>query len=264
MPIITLTTDFGLKDPFIGIMKGVILSICPQARIVDLSHELNFANIRQAAFILEASHKYFPPDSIHIAVVDPGVGGARRGLAALTERGLFIAPDNGLLSRIFKLYPAAEIRSLENRKLMLDPVSSTFHGRDVFAPIAAHLCSGAEFSSVGPRIEDPMILEVEDYEVTGNTVRAFIIHIDRFGNIITSIPADFKHPGFSREFKLSLAGGDTVKLVKTYESLPHKELGMIPGSSGCLEIALNRDSAALRTGAEVGDEFTIEFLGLNK
>ncbi len=261
MNIITLTTDFGLEDPFVGVMKGVILSLCPEARVIDLSHNVKSADIRQAGFILETSHSYFPADTVHIAVVDPGVGTARRGLGVFTDRGVFIAPDNGVLSRILGMYPGAEIRCLENRELTLQPVSSTFHGRDVFAPMAAHLCKGVDFSSVGPVITDTVLMEVPSYRLEGNILSGAVIHIDVFGNIVTNVPVDFKPMGIWDDCRLHLGVEYKLKFTNNYKSIPGGELGIIPGSSGYLEIAMNLGSAASHTGAATDDEFSIEFAG---
>ena len=264
MRTIALATDFGTADPYAGIMKGVILSICPETAIVDICYGIKFADIRTAAFYLEVSHKYFPPDTIFVTVVDPGVGGARRGIGARIEKATFIAPDNGCLSRIFTLFPRAEIRELTNRSLMLETISSTFHGRDIFAPVAAYLAKGVNFSEVGRTISDPVTFQIDKFEAVGNTIRTQVIHIDNFGNIITNIENDFQDIRLKNGLIQSSAGDNPLTAGETFESIPTGKLGMIPGSSGYLEIVLNRGSAAATIGAEVGDSFIIELSGEDK
>ena len=154
---IVLATDFGTADGFVGVMKGVILSINPAARIVDLTHEIAPQNVRDAAFVLWSAYRYFPPTSIIVGVVDPGVGGDRRGVAVQTPRGIFVGPDNGIFSELLAL-PAAKVRHIANTKLFLPNVSATFHGRDIFAPVAAHLAAGVAASRVGPLIAAALTL----------------------------------------------------------------------------------------------------------
>jgi S-adenosylmethionine hydrolase len=217
-PVITLLTDFGHLDPYAGIMKGVILGICPEARIVDLTHDVIPYQIAQAAFLLEQSWRYFPAGTIHVAVVDPGVGTARRPLLVEAGGHYFIGPDNGVL-------PEGEAF-----EILVDsaPASRTFHGRDVFAPAAARLAMGEK--RVKP-VSDPVRITLE---------RGTVLHIDRFGNVITNL-----RPG-------------TEKRVATYAEGPPGELFVIEGSSGYLEIALNRGSAAERLGIGVGSVLPVE------
>ena len=250
--IVTLTTDFGLRDAFVGTMKGVILSICSRARIVDLTHELDFADIYSASFVLETSHRYFPRDTIHTVVVDPGVGSERRALAARTSAGIFIAPDNGCLSAILRLYPQAEIRSIDNPEYTLKERSATFHGRDVFAPAAAHLCRGEEFAAIGKPVQDPVTLPNPEFHRTVDHILASILYIDRFGNIITNIPdseLDDKLCGRS----MLLPYGCELTYSPTYSGIPEGALGLISGSSGYLEVAMKGQSAAAATKAVAGD-----------
>src|SRR5215831_14066353 len=148
--IITLTTDFGLSDPFVGIMKGVILGIAPEAQIVDISHDIRSYDIVEGAFLIHSTHEYFPEGTVHVVVVDPGVGSARRPIAAFRGGHFFVAPDNGVLSAVLDV----EVYHITNRSLFLDSVSQTFHGRDIFAPVAAHIAKGTPIESVGPRILD--------------------------------------------------------------------------------------------------------------
>ena len=258
MRTIALATDFGTADPYAGIMKGVILSIYPDAAIVDICHGIEFADIQAAAFYLEVSHKYFPPDTIFVTVVDPGVGAARRGIGARIDKATFIAPDNGCLSRIFALYPQAEVRELTNHSLMLESISCTFHGRDIFAPVAAHLAKGVDFANVGPIITDPKKFPIGGFEIKENQIHTQVIHIDHFGNVITNIRNDFQDIRMKNGFLSSSAGNKPLALSETFESIPPGGLGMIPGSSGYYEIAAYRGSAASVIGAEVGDSFIID------
>src|ERR1041385_1127942 len=154
--IITLTTDFGLEDPFVGIMKGVILGIAPGTDLVDITHEIRSYNILQAAFLIDNAYRYFPAGTLHVIVVDPGVGSARRPIAAASGEHMFVAPDNGVLSCILNhsATPRSSVYSIQNRNLFLNSVSQTFHGRDIFAPVAAHLARGTTIETVGPRIHD--------------------------------------------------------------------------------------------------------------
>ena len=167
MSIITLTTDFGASDGYVGTMKGVILSIAPDVALVDITHEIAPQNIRQAAYVLHDAAPYFPRGTIHLAVVDPGVGSARRALAVRTSHGFLVGPDNGLFTLFLADEPDAECRAITNAKYMLPRISSTFHGRDVFAPVAAHLANGADLADLGPRITDPVTFPIPRPDATG-------------------------------------------------------------------------------------------------
>lgn len=189
MRIITLLTDFGTRDWFVPSMKGVILNLAPRARIVDLTHEIPPQDVRSGAFVLAASARLFPKGTIHVAVVDPGVGGERKAVTVKTRNFIFIGPDNGALSLALRNEEVMEIRSLENPRLFRQPVSNTFHGRDIFAPVAAHLARGVKLSSIGPRLSRITSLPAAEPSVTKSVVRGEVIYIDRFGNLITNIAA---------------------------------------------------------------------------
>ena len=226
-PVITLLTDFGLLDPYAGIMKGVILDICPDAQIVDLTHEVIPYRILQAAFLLEQSWPYFPAGTIHVVVVDPGVGTARKPLLVEAGGHYFIGPDNG----VFSMLKPAWVQEI----VVTDPpASQTFHGRDVFAPAAARLALG---QAVARPITDYVRLAVD---------AATVLHIDRFGNVITGLKA--------RDFQGVVAANGTLvqRRAATYADVPAGELFLIEGSSGHLEIALNQGSAAELLGVGVG------------
>jgi S-adenosylmethionine hydrolase len=187
--IITLTTDFGVRDPFVGIMKGVILGICGEARLVDLTHEIDPQDITGAQLALESALDYFPPGTIHLAVVDPGVGSARRALALEAGGHTFVGPDNGLFTFALAA-PGWTAVSLEAPRYRLEPVSRTFHGRDVFAPAAAHLAGGTPLAELGPAMADPVRRPLPTARREGATVVGEVIAADRFGNLVTSITAD--------------------------------------------------------------------------
>lgn len=258
MPIITLTTDFGIDDPYVAVMKGVILSIDPDATIVDLCHTVKPQDIVQGAYILSTTHRYFPEGSIHVAVVDPGVGTDRQAVLLVTARGLFIGPDNGVLSYVIEeALPDVEAIALTNSRYWLSPLSNTFHGRDVFAPVAAHLSLGApphEFGDVIPSIATISIPQPrvgEDGVVSGR-----VIHIDRFGNLITDIRESDLPKG--RHF-IEVGGHIIDYLSSTYEE--GEELLAIMGSENRLEVSVKNGSAAKLLKAKVGDEVKV---GVNK
>ncbi len=187
MPIVTLLTDFGLEDEYVGVMKGVILSIAPQVRLVDLTHSVPPQDVRRAALILMNAAPYFPPDTVHLAVVDPGVGTERRPIAVRTGRGTFVGPDNGLFSFVLaemETWTAVELREPAYR---LPLVSTTFHGRDIFAPAAAHLASGVPVEALGPVVNNLATLPLPRLEIGESSLEGEILYADRFGNLVTSI-----------------------------------------------------------------------------
>ena len=183
-PIITLTTDFGIKDPFIGIMKGVILNICPKATIVDLNNSIAPQNLLQTSYVLKTSVSYFPKNTIHVAVVDPEVGTNRKCLAIKTDKFFFVGPDNGIFSPFFKNFKAVE---LTNQDIFIKPISSTFHGRDIFAPTAAWLAKGKSFEKLGKILKKPVTLDFPKPKFIGGCLKGEIIHRDHFGNLISNI-----------------------------------------------------------------------------
>ena len=188
-PLITLLTDFGTRDAYVGSLKGVILSLNPEVRLVDLSHEVDPQDIRAGAFMLAEAAAYFPPGTIHLAVVDPGVGSRRRALAARCRGHYWVGPDNGLFHLIFNRAPDLAMVSLENPAYFRPRVSATFHGRDIFAPVAAHLSLGVDLDDFGPRVTDPVSLAFPEPEFGPETIQGEIISVDRFGNLISNIPA---------------------------------------------------------------------------
>ncbi|MBC7228701.1 MAG: SAM-dependent chlorinase/fluorinase [Thermoflexales bacterium] len=274
MPVITLLTDFGTEDEYVGVMKGVILSIAPGVPLVDLSHRIPPQDVRRAAFLLANAVPYFPPDTVHLAVVDPGVGTERRPLAVRTPTGTFVGPDNGLFSWVLAEVPewtAVEIRELAYR---LPRVSSTFHGRDIFAPAAAHLAAGVPLEGLGPRVEDPVVLPPPRLEIRAGVLEGEVLYADRFGNLVTSIgrfrweggdlrlapafrPASGERTVGAAAARVVLAGAELRGIRRTYGDVPVGELLALVGSSGFLEIAVRQGSAAAVLGAAPGTPVTV-------
>jgi len=257
-PILTLTTDFGLSDHYVGVMKGVILGICPEAQIVDISHDVTAYAIAEGAFTIAQAYRYFPPGTVHVVVVDPGVGSARRPILVAAAEQLFVAPDNGVLSMIETDRPA--VRLLSNEAYFRHPVSRTFHGRDIFSPVAAHLASGVAPEEMGPLLDDYI---QEDYQTPRpNGPKSWlgrVLKVDRFGNLVTNF-SRHRFGGIATD-NFSLAIGLTeIRLASsTYDGSLPGELFVIGGSSGYLEVSLNQGSAAQRIGCQPGSpaELTI-------
>lgn len=257
--LITLTTDFGLQDHFVGAMKGVIKSIAPKADIVDITHEIAAHRITEGAFVLDQCWRYYPKKTVHVVVVDPGVGSARRPILVQADGHSFVAPDNGILGMVMhkEKHTAREITA---GRYFLQPVSKTFHGRDVFAPVAAHLAKGVPASKFGPKIEDAFRPAFDGMQRTAKRAwTGAVLKIDRFGNLITSIPSsDF--PALSESVFEFSAGLEKISLmVDNYAAAPPGELFIIAGSAGYLEVCLNQGSAAakLKVGAGAPVELRI-------
>jgi hypothetical protein len=250
--LITLTTDFGLSDPFVGIMKGVLLSICPSARLVDLTHEVPPQDILAGGLALEAATPFFPPGTVHLAVVDPGVGSARRAIAVRAGGYYLVGPDNGLFT--FALegagWTAVSVTAPEYR---LAEVSRTFHGRDVFAPAAAYLAAGVPLERLGPPVSDPERLRRPGWRLEGGELVGEVLAADRFGNLITSIPAarlaEIPGPG---GVALEVAGRRLRGPVGAYAEGGDGEPAVIVGSTGRLEIFVRAGSARDHLGAGRG------------
>ena len=261
-PLVTLTTDFGLADHYVGTMKGVLLSRCPGARIVDISHDIPPFSIHVAAYTIDQAAGYFPHATIHVIVVDPGVGTARKPLLleALGQR--FIAPDNGVLSLVGVRDPNASARELANRDLWLPSVSSTFHGRDVFAPVAAALASGAaKAEDVGPKLGSIELLsDLQPQETTPGRWRGRLLSIDRFGNAITNFRSSAFEAISSRPFALQIASSRVSKFQKTFTGAPSSVCFAYFGSSGYIEIGMYQKSAAARLKASPGDLLELKLL----
>lgn len=259
-PIITLTTDFGLLDHFVGVMKGVILSIEPRAQIVDITHQVQAFEIPEGAFTIAQAYRYFPRKTVHVIVVDPGVGSARRPILAEMAGQYFIAPDNGVLSMIFEREDKKKVRHITAAKYFRDPVSKTFHGRDVFAPVAAHLAAGIPAPRFGKAIDDYVKLSIGKPTRTGKRVwTGTVLKVDRFGNLITNLHIDDFPEIRTRRFELNAGLEQISRLAATFSEGSAGELFVVPGSSGYLEVAVNQASAAKMLGCAGGSpvELTI-------
>jgi len=261
MSIISLLSDFGHKDPYVAEMKAVILSIKPQAQIVDISHEIKKFSIRMGAYVLASAAPYFPLDTIHVAVVDPGVGTKRRPIIAETNRSLYVGPDNGLLMLAAHKEVITNVYVIDNPKYMLPDISKTFHGRDIFAPAAAHLATGVKPSDFGSKIHDYVFPEFVESKLKCGALFGEILHIDNFGNIISNISAkDLEQYGIPEGASLLVTlGGKTlnIQFCSTYGVVPVGTPLVLIGSSNFLEVAINQGSASKLFEANVGAAFCI-------
>ena len=249
---ITLTTDFGLGGPYVASMKGVILGILPGAAIVDISHAIQPQNIHQAAYILSAAIPYFPAGTVHVVVVDPGVGSERRPIAVFTDQACFVGPDNGVFSRIYQDENVREIRHLSNPDYHLPAVSHTFHGRDIFAPVAAYIAAGVPPSALGPTITDPITIDFPAPEQRlDGSIRGQIVHADEFGNLISNIPRQWL--GDQPNWIFEIADTTIVGLNTTYSDVQPEELIALGSSAGMVEIAKRNGSAARHLAVETGE-----------
>ena len=267
--IITLTTDFGVQDTYVAAMKGVILDINPKVTLVDICHSIEPQNIRQAAFLISTAYGYFPKGTIHMVIVDPEVGSRRRAIILKTRKAFFVAPDNGVLSYIIHrpspkrglskaepkgLPPGLLAMEISNPKFWHHPVSSTFHGRDIFAPVAAHLSLGVPLQEFGQPVTSLNAFPLPKPQLGAREeLIGHILHIDRFGNIITDIDREDLP---SSKFSVEIAG-QQIELLSASYAEAEGLLGLI-GSSGYLEIAVKNSSAAALLGAKIGDEVKIK------
>ncbi len=256
MRILSLLTDFGLADPFVAEMKAVILGICPEVRIVDISHQVDKFNVRMGSFLLASAAPHFPSGTIHVAVVDPGVGGNRRPILVDGQRSLFVGPDNGLLIPAAQSEGILHVYELTNRTLMSADVSATFHGRDVFAPVAAHVACGTAPKDCGEEISDYVKAAFTEPKVERGRAIAEVIYVDGFGNIVTNLKPE-------HITKLNLAFGERIavtigrrriscRYVRTYSDLIGRELGFLVSSHGFVEVVCLKGNAAKRVGARSG------------
>ncbi|MCJ2554579.1 MAG: SAM-dependent chlorinase/fluorinase [Candidatus Thermoplasmatota archaeon] len=258
MPLVTLLSDFG-PGKYVAAMKGVILSINPEATLVDLDHDIPPQNVREGAFVLSSVVPYYP-SAIHLAIVDPGVGGPRKPLVVEGERGTLVGPDNGLLLPAAATLGEFTAYELSNEAYRLPEVSPTFHGRDIFAPAAAHLSLGVEPAEMGNLVSSPMSLDFGEYEVTEDVIRGEILFEDRFGNLITNVPEEALPPWTSLGGSYTLETGGTyeVPFVASYVSHePGKALLITISSDGYLEIAANWGHAREIVGVGPGERFVL-------
>jgi S-adenosylmethionine hydrolase len=261
-PIITLTTDFGYKDPFVGIMKGVILNINPLAKIVDTTHGISPQNILEAAFAIETSFKFFPYKTIHVVIVDPGVGSVRRPILVITDHHYFIGPDNGVFSRIYNLqHETLSIVHITAEHYFLTRRSATFHGRDIFAPVAAWLSRGINVSNFGDPITDYVNIPIPVPMVSNeNTIEGEVIYIDRFGNVITNIHNQKIDElfGSNPEERLKvIAKGKEAPLKNHYSEAGDDGLYSLINSFGYLELFVRMGNASSDFGISVGEKVNV-------
>ena len=252
--IITLTTDFGSRDHYVGVMKGVMLSVNENARLVDITHCVDSHDIRSASFVIGNSYRHFPKNTVHLVVVDPGVGSRRRPLALFADGHFFVGPDNGVFSSVIRCCEDFSAREIKNSDYFLKEISSTFHGRDIFSPVAAHLSLGVLFSEIGPQISDPEILSHDGYSVNGAEIRGTVVYTDKFGNLITSIPTEAVSNGVRA---VVTVGEKQVKgISESYSSAQPGEIVVVGGSGGYIEVSVNQGRACDAFG-EVPPEVTI-------
>ncbi len=239
--IITLTTDFGLRDHYVGVMKGVMLSVNENANPVDITHCIDSHDIRAASFVIGNSYRYFPEKTVHLAVVDPGVGSERRPLAVSADGHFFVGPDNGVFSSVIRSCEDFCAREIKNSDYLLKEISSTFHGRDIFAPVAAHLSLGVSFSEIGPQVQNPEVLPSDGYSINGNEVRGTVVYTDKFGNLVTSIPTEAVGGGAGAS--VSVGGKRVAGISESYSSVEPGEILAVGGSCGYIEISVNQGRA---------------------
>lgn len=263
--IITLTTDFGEGDHLVAVMRGVILSINQDAKLVDICHQVKAFDVWDGAFTLAEACGYFPPGTIHVVVVDPGVGSRRRPLLAQTRRHAFIAPDNGVLSLVYRNESPVEVRHITEQAYFRQPASATFHGRDVFAPCAGWLSRGVAPEKLGPVIEDYVRLEfAAPRRVQDGALEGVVLRVDRFGNLMTNLTLDDApelgaHP--AAPVRLRINRRQVTRVVEYYGMGRPGEPFLIVGSSGYLEVSVNRGSASQALGADAGTPVRLEMGG---
>lgn len=288
-PLVTITTDFGLVDGYVGMMKGVVLNIAPNAQIVDISHEIAPQDVRRAAYVLYTAYPFFPPHAVHLVVVDPGVGSARRPIAFRTQSGSFVGPDNGVFSYVMAQESVEAMVELADLRYHLPGKRSyTFHGRDVFAPAAAYLATGVPMSALGPSVSDPVMFSPPYLEIADKRIAGEVWHVDHFGNVITSIgvlawseqdcltltPAfrgagsmEQEAGGEGRETlrfgagkaMVVVAGREVVGIHRSYAEVACSQVAVLVGSNGHLEIAVREGNAAERLGLGPGDEVVLRW-----
>ncbi|MDM7913639.1 MAG: S-adenosyl-l-methionine hydroxide adenosyltransferase family protein [Candidatus Eisenbacteria bacterium] len=252
--IITIATDFGTRDNYVGTMKGVIYRIHPKATVVDLTHQVQPQDLMEASLVLESSYRYFPEGTVHLVVVDPGVGTRRRPIVIDTPSHLFVGPDNGVFSRIYAAQSQVEVLEIRNPSLMLPQISDTFHGRDIFAPVAAHLCRGIYPGEVGPVVDDPVRRDPPQPSVWQDQITGEVIHIDSFGNILTNITREvFEMVAAGKRFRVIVNGKAIDRISRSYEEVERGKALAIFSSLELLEIAVHGGRADRRIGAGKGD-----------
>ncbi|MBR55265.1 hypothetical protein CMK19_16030 [Candidatus Poribacteria bacterium] len=261
MSIITLTSDFGTKDTYVGVMKGVILSISPSSNIIDLTHEIPAQNVAVGAWQISKAYSYFPSETIHLVVVDPGVGSDRRAVISLINNHTFVCPDNGLLSIISKESPMGNSVAIENDSYFLPHISNTFHGRDIFAPVAAYLAKGIPMSEFGPSVDNLHKINFSHINSDNSQIEGQIIWIDNFGNAVTNISQQSINQILPNlELQISFANQKIFGLCSAYNQAKIGEAIAIIGSSEHLEISVNQGSAQQLYGLSIGDFVSVNAL----
>lgn len=255
--IVALITDYGLQDAYVGILKGALLSVNPAARIVDVTHDIPPQDVHEAARILEAAHPYFPDGTVFVAVVDPGVGTDRDILALETDRHVFLAPDNGLLGFLGGARPPRRIVRVINPRFFRTPVSATFHGRDIFAPVAARLAKGLNLARLGPRRKDLPRPLTDLPRADGTRIRGRIVSVDRFGNLITDIPSALLPT--TRNIRIRAGRVVLRSLSRTYADVRKGGVAALVGSTGHLEISVNQGSARRLTRVRRGTPVLVDW-----
>ena len=263
MVTITLLSDFGLTDPYVAEMKGVILSTNPDLRIVDVSHGIERHNIAMGSFILETALPYFPQGSIHVAVVDPGVGTERLPLVVLCKLGVLVGPDNGLLVRAAERLGFKAAYQIDSSRFKGKKVSATFHGRDVFARMAAELAEGLRPDAVGAVVKELVRLDIPSVSVSDEGMTCAVLHVDSFGNVILNLgEEEFLRLGLHEDRRLevkTMHGRSSASIARTYSKIHGDQLGIILGSQGYVEIAMRESSAAARLGLKPLSQVEIRF-----
>jgi hypothetical protein len=261
-PIITLTTDFGLRDSYVAEMKAVIASLSPGTLIIDVSHEVEKFNIRMGAFILAQAAPFFPKETVHLAVVDPEVGGQRKPIVIQTKNGFFVGPDNGVLMLAAQFQEIQKVHEITNPKFTLKRISNTFHGRDIFAPVAAHLAKKhISVEEIGPKVLHPLNPGFAKVSRRGNTLHGEVLHVDGFGNVITNVTEKDlpkSAPDLTVEVK-TVSEVIELKLTKTYANSPAGELIALIDSHGYLELAMNKGNAARGLKLNPGEKIILKF-----
>lgn len=259
--IITFTTDFGVVEHYVGAMKGVICSINPLAQIVDVTNSVQSFDILDGAVAISQAYSYFPADTIHLVVVDPGVGGSRRPIVARAGQHIFVGPDNGVFSLVYEREEAISVRHITSEHYFHQPISNTFHGRDIFAPVAAYISKGVELDKFGEEISDFVRFVAPKPKPAGtNAWKGVVLKVDKFGNLITNItPKDVPQlfQSSTPAFKIRVGKAEVSTLRPNYAEGKQGEIFCVLGSAGFLEISSNRASAARLAGADKGAEVTL-------
>lgn len=257
MGVVALLTDFGNRDPFVGMLKGAIASIAPSSVVIDVTHDIASFNIRSAAFVLQQSVRHFPKYTVFLCVIDPGVGSERKILAARTGDYCFVAPDNGVLSFALSGASDREIVEVNNKKYFADKPSRTFHGRDIMAPVAAHLSAGVPLAEIGPTVSDYKVLQPPNLLRRDDCVIGEILHVDKFGNLISNI-AEGDLPAFESlsELRCTIGAQQGLELVESYSAATGP--AAIISGFGTVEVFLNRDSAGESLENPIGTTISVE------